>query len=32
MGEIIYQLKELDNGEKKITMATIKEAFGTNKT
>lgn len=32
MGEIIYQLRELDNGEKKITMATIKEAFGLNRT
>jgi hypothetical protein len=30
MGEIIYQLKELDNGEKRITMASINEAYGLN--
>jgi hypothetical protein len=26
-GEIIYQLKVLENGEKKITMASIQEAY-----
>ena len=26
-GEIIYQLKELENGEKRITMASVSEAY-----
>jgi hypothetical protein len=26
-GEIIFQLKDIDNGEKKITLASINDAY-----